>query len=151
MLQLRDLPPTTQQHNPDNHHSNQDNAEGNSKNRTVRALRDCTIQAIKVPVGSAVTSPLKNCREVATKLALSSLKFGSGSSRTLSPQAGGDQQRHEANSSSATGYSWLATQHKRTFWLLTYIALVTTCPWIGSFFFFWWRRKATSTGFRLTK
>ncbi|KAG0578244.1 hypothetical protein KC19_4G008500 [Ceratodon purpureus] len=160
LQQLQDLPSASQQYNRHNRDRvlNQDNAEANSKNSTVRALRDCTLRAIEVPVSSAVTAPLKNCREVATKLALSgrsdqrlNLKgsqFGSGSSRTFSPRvitekvktdAGGDQPRKEANASS-----------RRTFWFLTYVALVTSCPWIGSLLFFWWRRKAIGTRFRLT-
>jgi hypothetical protein len=156
---LQDLPSATHQYNRHNYDrtTNQDNAEANSKNLTVRALRDCTLRAIEVPVGSAVTSPLKNCREVATKFALSGKsdqrlnvkdsKFGGSSLRAFSPrsitekvktEADGDQPRQEANAS------------KRTFWFLTYAALVTTCPWIGSLLFFWWRRKAIGTKFRLT-
>jgi len=162
LQQLRDLPSIAQQFSLDNGVSNQDNAEGNSKNRTVRALRDCTLQAIEVPVSSAVTSPFKNCREVATKLALSSMsdrrmilkdtKLGICSPRAITDkidaQASG---RHETNSSNFTGYTWLASQNRRTFWLLTYVALVTTCPWIGSLFFFWWRQKTFRTSVRLTK
>ena len=168
---MRDLSSATQQ---DNRHNrgrvlNQDNVEANSKNLTIRALRDCTVQAIEVPVSSAATSPLKNCREVATKLALSgksnqklSVKdseFSGGSLRTFSPraitekvktEAGRDQRRQKENASNVIGYKWLAAQNRRTMWLLTYVALVTTCPWIGSLLFFWWRRKAIGTSFRLT-
>ncbi|XP_024366043.1 uncharacterized protein [Physcomitrium patens] len=169
--QLQALPPVAQQSQCESRgcRADQHDAEVNSKHSTLRALRDCAIQATEIPKSPALRSPLINRREIVTKRALpdkcyhrfnmKDSKFGSGtlsspSNRVIAEKStpvGNGEQKSELRASNFPGYTWLAAQHRRTLCLLTYIALVTTCPWLGTAVFLWWRRKAVNITTRMLR
>lgn len=143
------------------------------KESTVLALQNSPLRdrALKVPVTSLVTSPLSTCREVTASLVssrihtrgLSSLEVpksdvSNSKSEDISCKCNNElllkpktqTQRGGANNPNK-GLAVVAAQNRKTLWLLTYIALVTTCPLIGSALLFRWRGKITAFTKRLLK
>jgi hypothetical protein len=145
------------------------------KESTMLALQNSSLRhrALKVPVTSLVTSPLSTCREVTTSLVSSRIHSrglsllevpksdcNSSKSEDISckcnnellqkPKTQTQTQRAGGNNANK-GLAVVAAQNRKTLWLLTYIALVTTCPLIGSALLFRWRGKITAFTKRLLK
>lgn len=145
------------------------------KESTVLALQNSSLRhrTLKVPVTSLVTSPLSTCREVTTSLVSSRIQsrgqsllevpksdWNNCKSEDTSckcnnellqkPKTQTQTQRGGANNANK-GLAVVAAQNRKTLWLLTYIALVTTCPLIGSALLFRWRGKITAFTKRLIK
>lgn len=143
------------------------------KESTMLALQNSSLRhrALKVPVTSLVTSPLSTCREVTTSLTSSRIHSrglsllevpksdcNSSKSEDISCKCNNELlqkpktqiQRAGANDANK-GLAVVAAQNRKTLWLLTYIALVTTCPLIGSALLFRWRGKITAFTKRLLK
>lgn len=156
--------------NDDDHSMRPEIAKNEAESDNVLAFQESP----EVPVSKSVLTHLNNCKEVAISLAESGKKYSSSMLKELTVEDASskeiksgilsgrnnktlstphDRASHRLNPRDpiVKGFAGVAAQNRRTLWVLTYIALVTTCPLIGSALYMKWRGKIADLTKRLFK